>query len=127
LPGERHLVADGAGAFEADPIRAARAEAKRLGLEPSAEEIDASVRFLREQWLQAPPEQRAVLEEDIRQSGLTEEEYWERFKGQHARALLPMRLAQHRAEEAAKVRPLAQPPPFDEDLEELLGGARVEY
>jgi hypothetical protein len=112
---------------EAAKRAAARAEALRLGLEPSAEEIDAAVRFLREQWLKAPPEQRAVLEEDIRQSGLSEEEYWERFREQHARAALPGKLAQWRAEQAAKARPLAQPSPFEDYLEELLGRARVEY
>ncbi|MGE5617947.1 MAG: hypothetical protein ACM3US_01670 [Sphingomonadaceae bacterium] len=38
-----------------------------------------------------------------------------------------MKLAQQRAEEAARARPLVQPPPFDDYLEELLKRARIEY
>ncbi len=112
---------------EAAKRAAARAEAMRLGLEPSPEEIETAVRCLREQWLQAPPEQKSLLEGDIRQSGLTEEQFWARFGEQHARAVLPMQLAKHRAEEAAKARPLVQPAPFDDYLEELLSRARIEY
>ncbi len=112
---------------EAAKQAVARAEARRLGLEPPPEEIEAAVRFLKGQWLQAPPEQRKLLEEDIRQSGLSEVEFWARFRAQHARAVLPRQLARYRAEEAAKARPLVQPAPFDDYLEELVSRARIEY
>lgn len=103
------------------------AEAKRRGLQMTPEEAQRAADYLRELWGKAPPEQRALLEGDLKDSGLTEEEYWQRFKDGYARSMLPMKLAQQRAEEAAKAKPLVQPAPFDDYLEELLSKARIEY
>ncbi|MCL4370319.1 MAG: SurA N-terminal domain-containing protein [Chloroflexi bacterium] len=103
------------------------AEAKRRGIHVTPEEAQRAADFQRELWSKAPPEQRALLDGDLKGSGMTEEQYWQRFEESYARSMLPTRLAQQRAEEAAKASPLVQPVPFGDYLEDLLGRARIEY
>lgn len=107
--------------------RLAQGEARRRGIQVSREEAQTFTDTQRAMANQLTGADRQLVTEDIRSSGLSEEDYWKRQVDVYAGALLVAKLRQQVIAEVPNASPEDQQKHYDAFLDKLLGKAQIEY